>query len=81
MSLVSPYLPWEKFLKAHSLLGVGCVVAEQAFRLTVTEGIGRTRLGGGEGKRPTVKFFKCENIFLKIQCLCEIGVDITDLLS
>lgn len=81
MPLVSPYLPCEKFLKAHSLLGVGCVVAEQAFRFTVTEGVGRRGLGGGEGKRPTVKFFKCENIFLKIQCLCAVGVDITNLLS
>lgn len=36
---------------------------------------------GGEGKRPMVKFFKRENIFLKIQCLCAVGVDITDLLS
>lgn len=81
--LGSPSLPLEKFLKEHSLLEVGCVAVGQAFRLTATEGVGEegVRQGLGEGKGPVVKDFKGECIFLKIQRLCAVGVDITDLLS
>lgn len=80
-SLQSPSLPLEKFPKIHSLLGVGCAALGQAFQLTVTAGVWGVRQQVEEGKGPNMINFKGENIFLKIQRLCAVGVNITDLLS